>query len=222
MNYYDYSTYYNYTQTPDESFTGLIALAVLGIIYLAVFICVILDYVFRSIALHKIAKRREIAKPWLAWIPFANYWIIGRIADEYDAKNGIKRRWGRLLLVLSITTISVLIISLICLFYVMISMAVKSNIYDSTSVLYQYLPAFIIFYIITLISVIAASVLQFLSAICVYKIFESTNPVKAVKYMVLYILVPLAGGICLFLCRNKGYSNMPQLPPAEQNPQNYI
>lgn len=221
MNNY-YSPYYDYTQASSETLAGLIALAVLGIIYLAVFICVILDYVFRSIALQKIAKRRGIAKPWLAWIPCGNFWIIGRIADEYDARNGIKRRWGRLLLVLSITTISILIISLICLFYILISMAVKSNIYDSTSVLYQYIPAVIVFYLIMFISVFAAWILQFLSAICVYKIFESTNPVKAVKYMVLYILVPLAGGICLFLCRNKGYSNMPQLPPAEQNPQNYI
>ena len=55
--------------------------------------------------------------------------------------------------------------------------------------------------------------------ICLFKIFESTVPEKAVKYLLLSILVPLAYPICLMKCRNKGYSvseQVQQTPVYEQ------
>ena len=51
------------------------------------------------------------------------------------------------------------------------------------------------------------SVAGYLKIICTFKLFESTVPEKAVKYLILSILVPLASPICLFRCRNQGYSN---------------
>lgn len=39
-------------------------------------------YVFQAIGLQKIARRRGIKHPWLAWIPFGDYWILGSISDR--------------------------------------------------------------------------------------------------------------------------------------------
>lgn len=40
-------------------------------------------YVLLALGLYAIAKRRGISKPWLAWIPFGQTWILGSISDQY-------------------------------------------------------------------------------------------------------------------------------------------
>ena len=54
-------------------------------------------YVLMAVGLYTIAKRREIRKPWLAWIPVANMWILGSISDQYRyvvmGQNKSKRKW---------------------------------------------------------------------------------------------------------------------------------
>ena len=42
----------------------------------------IVMYVFQAIGLQKIARRRGVKHPWLAWIPFGDYWILGSISDR--------------------------------------------------------------------------------------------------------------------------------------------
>ena len=54
----------------------------------------ILAYILQALALYTIAKRRGIRKPWLAWIPFGNSWILGSLSDQYHyvTKRTIKNR----------------------------------------------------------------------------------------------------------------------------------
>lgn len=40
-------------------------------------------YVLTALALYTIAKRRGIKRPWLAWIPVADMWLLGCISDQY-------------------------------------------------------------------------------------------------------------------------------------------
>ena len=40
-------------------------------------------YVFMAIGMHAIAKRRGIRRPWMAWVPFGNTWLLGCISDQY-------------------------------------------------------------------------------------------------------------------------------------------
>ena len=42
-------------------------------------------YVFNSLALFTIAKRRGISAPYPAWIPFASTFLFGKIAEQYEA-----------------------------------------------------------------------------------------------------------------------------------------
>ena len=60
-----------------------IASAIL-LIYLICGILGLINYILSSIAVHKIASRREIKNAWIAWIPYANNWIVGSIVDDYD------------------------------------------------------------------------------------------------------------------------------------------
>ena len=65
-------------------------------------------YIFQSLGLYTIAKRRGIENPWLAWIPVANYWILGCISDQYRyvVKGQVKNK-RKIMLGLSIATFAV-------------------------------------------------------------------------------------------------------------------
>ena len=65
---------------------------------------------------------------------------------------------------------------------------------------------FIVFYIIYFVLLISFMVYSVIYYISFFKLFESIVPHKALKYMILSVLVPLAHGICLYRARNEGYS----------------
>lgn len=44
----------------------------------------IISYVLLALGLYTMAKRRGIRKPWLAWIPVANLWLLGCLSDQYQ------------------------------------------------------------------------------------------------------------------------------------------
>ncbi len=48
-------------------------------------------YVLNGIAYYKLAKASRVSHAWLSWIPIANSFLIGRLADTIDQKNGEKK-----------------------------------------------------------------------------------------------------------------------------------
>lgn len=203
---------------------GFGVLAIVMVVYLLILGIGIASYVMNSLALHKIADRRGIQNPWLAWIPFANYWIIGSIADEYDAHNGLQRKWKVVLLALALIYVGGFVLMYIFMFvFIFAIIGVAESGSEPTAAFFSTLLGF---YVILVVIMLIAMAFNALYTICMYKIFESTVPEKAVKYMLLSLLVPLGCPICLMLCRNQGYSvPKPQpvyaypampVPPVEQ------
>ena len=63
----------------------------------------ILSYIFTSLGLYTIAKRRGLRNPWLSWIPVANVWILGSLSDQYRyVVKGENKSKRKVLLVLNI------------------------------------------------------------------------------------------------------------------------
>ena len=97
---YDYSQYDGIKNAAAAA--GLSwAIAIAGFIALIAVTLAILSYVFYSVGLFKTAKNLGIAAPWLAFIPVANLYLLGRVAQG----NGEKKRkfpFGWILLVLSL------------------------------------------------------------------------------------------------------------------------
>ncbi|WP_195268329.1 hypothetical protein [Eubacterium sp. 1001713B170207_170306_E7] len=51
--------------------------------YLVVLLIIgIVLYIFSSISLYTMAKGRGMSKPWLAWIPIANSYLMGKLINE--------------------------------------------------------------------------------------------------------------------------------------------
>ena len=185
------------------------------IMYVVVFAIAITNYVLTSLSLYTIAKRRLISNPWLAWLPIGNVWTMGSIADDYDAKMNIKRKWRVVLLTLTLVVVVMFVVTYVLLFAMIFSLAINS--YVTAPEAQDVIGIIIPMYIGILLISICGVALSACSSICMFKIFESTVPHKALKYFLLSLLVPFASAICLFLSRNQGYSNT----PANQNyPQN--
>ena len=182
--------------------TSGIMLIFIFAVYGVLFAYLIFTYVMQGIALQTIAKRRGIAHPWLAWVPYGVNWILGAIASEYDLKNGIKRRWDKVLLTVSVIIAAFEVLSYVAIFIGIIWTAMNMSGYMSE----EDVLLFAMFMYIALIpSILLLSVFSTLATIRVFKIFESTVPEKALIYFLIYLLVPFAAPICLFACRNKGY-----------------
>ena len=196
----------------EEALLGVVIGILIAYLFLLIF--GVASYVMNSLALHRIAKRRGIQDPWMAWIPYACNWIIGSIADEYDGRNGIKRKWRVLLLTLSIIA-SLGIVLVYVGFIVAIVMLTAGGMEPEVMPL---LTMFGCVYGGLILFAMLASAQGFCTAVCYYKIFESTVPKRAVTYFVLYLLVPLAGPICLLACSKKGYPFPEELAPVQEVP----
>ena len=168
------------------------------------------SYVLQALGLYTLADRRRLPNPWMAWIPYANYWLIGGIVDDYEATRGIKRKWRVVLLVLALIVLACVILMYIFLFITIFSTAMDLSFADSfymdeEAVITSVLGHVMLVYAFAIPMALAAQALQFCFMICIYKVYEYTVPEKAVKYLLLGLLVPMAQSICLFKCRKKGY-----------------
>ena len=60
-------------------------------------------YVMTAAVMYTVARRRQLRKPWLAWIPVVNVWLLGSLSDQYRyVVKGENRAKRKLLLVLGI------------------------------------------------------------------------------------------------------------------------
>lgn len=199
----DYNVNENVFATTESitNFTLELLLIVL-VIYLLALGLVLANYIMTSLALYKIADRRNIPNPWMAWLPFTSDWLIGNIVDDYDGRNGIKRKWRVVLLTLSLVAVGGFVISYVALIVGAIFTALQ---FANTAPDESIISFMVIAYIFLVIVAMIGTALGFCRTVCIYKIYESTVPEKAVKYLLLYLLVPLAGAICLLKCKDKGY-----------------
>lgn len=193
----------------EESLAIGVVLIVL-LVYLLLMAFLIVNYVFQSLSLHTLARRRGIANPWLAWIPYGNYWIIGALARDHDKQNGISRRWDKILLILSIIgSASFITTYIVFIVYAIINAASMeaAGITYGEDIAAELLGGILIIYALLIAAAVVMSAVTTLTYICLFKIYESTVPEKAIKYFLIHLLVPFAAPFCLFACRNKGYEH---------------
>lgn len=202
--------------TVDEEKTAILITCIVLVIYLFALGIGLANYIMRSLALYRIASRRQVPNPWLSWVPVASSWLIGNIADDYDERNGIKRKWRVVLLTLSIISIGGIVIGYIGLVIWALRITMESSLSRVPEDITGMITSVIVVYIFIIIAAVVAMAKSFCEVICTYKIFESTVPEKSVKYLLLYLLVPLAGSICLLKCKEKGYSK--EIIPAAGYP----
>ena len=143
---------------------------------------VILYFVMAN-AVSEIAARRRIGKPKLAWVPVANAWLLGSIADHYElAVTGKDRSHGKKLLGWTIVRGAILLLQLVL------------NFFPERKTLLV---------ILLILEIVAAVLYQVFYCLAMYRIYQSCAPKHAVWMLVLTIVAQPAAAIILFCIRKK-------------------
>lgn len=200
----------------------LIYFGFMGIILLAS----IVVYVLQSIGLMTIAKNRGIKKPWLAWIPYASTYLLGKVSDDINLRQGKQTSHRKLLLglLIAIEAIGVVvgIVAFIVGFFAGMNAAYTYN--DEMTLVGGLMAVLIVSILFLLAIIVLAIVYTVFYYIALYNILKTYSPNYAVLILVLTLLVfsPLAS-IFLFVIRNKQpvapvvyYQPAPPVQPAYQ------
>ena len=177
----------------------------------------LLSYVLTALAIYTIAKRRGLNKPWLAWIPVVDVWLLGSLSDQYQyVVRGRNRSKRKSLLVLGILSF-VLGIAVIIL---AISLLTQLVLAAMQGVSEEYLLDLIMGPLLSMLGLclpmagigIAYTILYYMA---LYDVYKSLDPSNCVLYLVLSILIDdVTRPFFLFFNRNKELG----MPPRKQTP----
>lgn len=205
---FDYS--YDY-YTPGIAMEGMAAvLGVFLVIYLLIMGLSIVMYVFQSLGLYSIAKRRGIRKPWLSWIPLGNMWIMGSISDQYQyvAKGKVRNR-RKVLLGLTIAY-WVIMVPFYMSYGVLLAGFITGFMAEG-NIMATVLIMLVLALAMAVIGIIAV-VYQY---IALYDVFCSCSSDSAVLMLVLSIFFNVTLPFFLFGIRKKDGGMPPRKPPVE-------
>jgi len=168
-------------------------------------------YVLTALAIYTISRRRGLHKPWLAWIPVVNCWLLGSLSDQYQyvvkGENKSKRKW---LVILNILK-AVLWLLLIVLAIAVAGMLIVDDTREMIGLLIALLGLLLPFAAVT----IAICVIRYMA---LYDVYRSLDPANAVLYLVLSILFSPTEPFFLFFNREKDQGMPPRKQPVYEQP----
>lgn len=185
--------------------------AVFGVIGLISLALGIVMYVFLSLSLYTLAKRRGILHPGLAWVPVCGArWIMGSLADQYVYFTEGKVKYQRRLLLWLEVGMYVLLGLFFGLMGGMVAGAVLQNETRAVTMAIWMLLG----YFLLLAEIIVFAVFQY---IALHKIYKSCDPKNTTLFLVLSILFNITMPFFLFACRKKDLG-MPRPEAQEGEP----
>lgn len=173
-------------------------------------------YVLTALALYSIARRRGLNKPWLAWIPVVNCWILGSLSDQYryvvKGENKSKRKVMLILRLLSLI-IGVMIMILVTVLLVQMFSGLSRGVSETRMMQMVMGPAVgILGLCLPLCGLgIAYAIIRYMA---LYDLYKSMDPNNCVVFLVLSILLRVTEPFFLFFSRDKDQG----MPPRRQDP----
>ena len=173
----------------------------------------IATYILTALAIYTISRRRGLRKPWLAWVPVLNCWLLGSLSDQYQyvvkGENKSKRKW---LIVLNVLK-AILWLLLIILAIVAAGMLIVDDTREMIGMVIALLGLILPFVAV----IIASCVIRYMA---LYDVYRSLDPANAVLYLVLSILFSPTEPFFLFFNRDKDLGMPPRKKPpvVEEEP----
>lgn len=179
----------------------------------------IASYVLSAVAIYTIARRRGLRKPWLAWVPVVNCWLLGSLSDQYHyvvkRENKSKRK---VLLVLNILSAVFSAVIAVLAVQALTTVFGGSYRYEAELLRRVWHPLMgILGLCLPLVGVgIAEAVIRYMA---LYDVYKSLDPANSVMYLVLSIVFRIPEPFFLFFNRNKDLGMPPRRPePAYTEP----
>ena len=180
-------------------------------------------YILTALAIYTISRRRGLSKPWLAWVPLVNCWLLGSLSDQYryvvKGENKSKRKWLLILRILK----AVLVFAISAFVISMVGSVVKASYYGG------YLEGDFLDMLAPVLTMLgfALPYAGITIAFCVvryialYDVYRSLDPDNAVLYLVLSILFSPTEPFFLFFNREKDLGMPPRKQPVYETAENY-
>lgn len=182
--------------------TSLIGFSIVYVILLSFILLFALSgYLLNGFAILGFCKKLGIKNGGLGFVPIANVYKMGQIADKSCAVNGEKKHYARIILILQIVSLILFIPYMVLL---MILMFNGVSLVGGYGVDYAFNDSFAIIIVLCTVLLtfiysaisITLSVFVYISHYKTYKLFA---PNSAVLYIVLSIVLPFLTGLS-FLC----------------------
>ena len=170
------------------------------------------SYVMTALAIYVIARRRGLAKPWLAWVPVLNVWLLGSLSDQYQYIVKRQNRSKRLiLLVLNVAkpllAVGAVWFGLEALHHIRFGVHLD-DIWDLLLGLFGC--------VLPLTGcAIAYLVIRYMA---LYDVYRSLDPDNAVLFLALSILMGVTEPFFLFFSREKDDGMPPRRSQTAQEP----
>lgn len=159
-------------------------------------------YIFDAIGVYQLSKRRGYRNAWLAFIPIANSYALGGLADNINFCYGKKSSFRIWLLVLRIIN-SFTGVIMIAPMFTFIAEAINYSYFDETYLAQFFTSTMLTSSFIGLISI----GLTIVTYICQYKVYSDYSPKNATMFLVLSILFGIAP-FFLFAIRNNNSASL--------------
>ena len=160
------------------------------IIYLLLLGVSVVCLVLNAVGMYRIAKRRGIHHPWLAWIPIGNSWLLGSISDHYQyiVKQKVTNR-RKIMLIFNIILVAVSVLLVVST--VLLAVAGSDNMGGTILTVAMLL--------ISYLAMLGLSITIYVfSFIALFDLFRSCRPEYDVLFLVLSIF--LGGAVFVFAC----------------------
>ena len=182
--------------------SDLMIFAGIMLVYFAFFnIIAVAMYLLQAFGLYGMAKGSGIGKPWRGFIPFANTFLFGKIADRYVKKDGKRSaKFGGLLLAFEILTLVLAFVTTAFVIGMIFVLATAESETELTNSIIVPMFAMLISCFVLMGVSIAYIVLYY---VALWRIFTAYDYNNATVYFVLTILFSFLGPIFLFVLRNK-------------------
>lgn len=92
---------------------SVIVMVVFALLYGALLLFALASYVISGVSFLKISKKLGVEKGWLSFIPIANYWLLGRLAEEDGKRYHPEKKqtkWGKIYLTTGIVYLVVMLL----------------------------------------------------------------------------------------------------------------
>lgn len=166
----------------------------MAVVYIFVLLIGLFAYIMEGLALHRMGKVCGAPYPWLAWIPYANLYALGYVADKDAEVSGRPATHYR-------HTLPILFVVLSVLSFGLMGVAVAASIGSPDGEMTGGVAMLIMLMLLALMAVAMVQlVFEFIALWHIYRLFSPDN---AVAFILLSILVSASMPILLFVASRK-------------------
>lgn len=176
------------------------------------FICLLVSlatYLLTAFGIYGMGKKLGVSKPWLAFIPVANVYAFGKIAQHYIKQDGTpSAKFSKILLAFEII---ILVLSLVLTVALLFGFVIEVMSYPDVNAYFEseafassgFFTFIMPIVLIGIAIVVLAIINMVISYVALWRIFAIFDPDTATLYLVLSIFINILQPIFIFVLRNR-------------------